>query len=181
MRPLSITLIAVLFATLIASANVYLLEYPPRTDPLLSSSPPDARIAETEGNAGMIIGAEPLMLHSQTRPLFSPTRRQWIPPAASEPAPPAATAPPPVVPQTVVTAAPEPPQATLIGIQKTPGGTKALFAKTGSADVVWLKEGESLGDWAVGMIKDSSIELAHGETRITLELYPAALAAGPLP
>ena len=178
MRQLSVVLIAALFGAVFASANAYLLKHPPRTDPLLYSSPSEASIPELEGNSGSIVGAEPLMLQSQTRPLFSPTRRQWIAPAVPEPAP--LAAPPPEVPQAVVTAAPELPQATLIGIQKTPGGTKALLAMTGSSEAVWLKEGETLGVWAIGPIKDTSIELANGETRIKLELYPAALTAGPL-
>jgi hypothetical protein len=67
---------------------------------------------------------------------------------------------------------------TLIGIEKTPLGTKVLLLKTGTADALWFKSGEKLEGWAIQSIDTGSVEMALGARTIKLELYPRLPAPG---
>jgi hypothetical protein len=164
-----------------AASNYFLYSNPPETGPITPASAPEPGLA-AGGLAGKAPASELLLVHTHTRPLFSPTRRKWVAPAqpavaAPEPAAPPAPAEPPALPEPAVAETP-PPAVTLIGIEKTPLGSKALLLKAGAADALWFKSGEKLEGWAVQAIDAGSVEMALGEKKIKLELYPPLPAPG---
>ena len=97
--------------------------------------------------------------------------------AVLEEAVPLVPAEPQALPEPAVADTP-PPSVTLIGIEKNPSGARALLLKTGTADALWLKSGEKLEGWAVQAINTGSVEMALGERKIRLELYPPLPAPG---
>jgi hypothetical protein len=159
-----------------AIANYLLYTNPPATAPLappVAIGPAGSASVVSEGKRP---ASELLLVQSQIRPLFTPTRRKWVEPV--QPAPvlpdaalPLAQAEPPPILEPVVAETP-PPQVTLIGIEKTPLSAKALLLKTGTAEALWVKNGETLEGWAVKVIDAGSVEVALGDRRIRLELYP---------
>jgi hypothetical protein len=159
-----------------AAVNYFLYANPPATGPLAPANAASAGSAAAH-NSGMKPPAfELLLVHTQTRPLFSPLRRKWVEPAPPAPAAPEAAAPPvaaelPTLPEPAMAETP-PPSVTLIGIEKSPSGAKVLLLKTGTADALWFKSGEKLEGWAVQAIDAGSVEMALGARTIKLELYP---------
>ena len=180
MRRLPALVFSTAAVSAIAAANFVLYANLPATEPLTPADPVRAGI-EAAGVSGEKLPApELLLVHTQTRPLFSPTRRKWAAPAQPAPsAPEPAAQPAPVepLPKPLVTETP-PPGVTLIGVEKTPSGAKALLLKTGTEDALWFKSGEKLEGWAVQTIEDGSVEMALGERKIKLELYPPLPAPG---
>jgi hypothetical protein len=163
--------LAVVAAILIAS-NVYLLAFPAQTTLILPESAPNNNALPNEEVSLRSQDKELLLIHTQTRPLFSPTRRPWVAPV-SEPVPAPVVAPEPIVIEPVVAVEVQPPQISLLGIDITPAGAKALALKTGEADAVWVRVGELLDGWTVRVIKSTSIELDNGTKTVMLDLYPA--------
>jgi hypothetical protein len=175
--------VAILYAAAlggVAAVNYFIHVNPPASEPLAPVIPVSTEIAEPDNLEEKIPASELLLVHTQTRPLFSPTRRQRVepvppPPAAPEPTPqpvPAESLPEPLAVQT------PPPDVTLIGIEKSPSGAKALLVTSGGSDALWLKSGEQFEGWAIQAIGDGSVEMALGERKIKLELYPQALSPG---
>jgi hypothetical protein len=165
-----------------AAANYLLFANPPATEPLAPVNPVTLGAAAADSSAEELPASELLLVHTQTRPLFSPTRRKWVEPAQParvEPEAAAALVPeaPPAAPEPAAAETP-PPSVTLIGIEKTPLGARALLLKTGTADALWFESGEKLEGWAVQAIDAGSVEMALGARTIKLELYPSLPAPG---
>jgi hypothetical protein len=163
-----------------AAANYFIHLNPPASEPLAPVIQVSTEIAEPDNLEEKIPASELLLVHTQTRPLFSPTRRKWVdpvppPPAAPEPTTQPVVAEPLPVPAAIQT---PPPDVTLIGIEKSPSGAKALLMKSGGSDALWLKNGEQLEGWAIHAIDASSVEMTLGERKIKLELYPQAPSPG---
>jgi hypothetical protein len=163
-----------------AAANYFIYLNAPTSEPLAPLNPASPEIAAPENLEAKVPASELLLVHTQTRPLFSPTRRKWVepvppPPAALELTPQPAPAEPLPAPAAVQT---PPPDVTLIGIEKSPSGAKALLMKSGGSDALWLKSGEQLEGWAIHAIDASSVEMTLGERKIKLELYPQAPSPG---
>lgn len=165
-----------------AAANYLIHANPPATAPLAPENAVSLEIASADDGGKGLPASELLLVHTQTRPLFSLTRRKWVEPAQPPLAPPEAAAPPvtaepPALPEPAAVEAP-PPSVTLIGVEKTPAGAKVLLLKTGTADALWFKSGEKIEGWAVQAIDAGSVEMALGERKIKLELYPPLPAPG---
>lgn len=110
------------------------------------------------------------MLQASQRPLFSPDRRPWTPPPLE---PPAATVEQ-LSPDVQVAPPSPPPFVMLLGIQKSPNGATVLLAAEAGSTPIWLKEGESYKSWHVRNINPASVDLAYGDSKLTLELYPTS-------
>jgi hypothetical protein len=177
--------IMMLFAAVLgggAAANYFLYANPPATGPIAPVNAVSLGSAAADNSGDKRSASELLLVHTQTRPLFSPTRRKWVVPAQPAHAAPEAVAPPvplalPSLPEPAMAEAP-PPSVTLIGIEETPSGAKVLLLKTGTADALWLKSGEKLEGWAVQAIDAGSVEMALGAKTVKLELYPPLPAPG---
>lgn len=163
-----------------AAANYVIHANAPATEPLAPEIAAGLEMAAADDTGKKLPTSELLLLHTQTRPLFSPTRRKWVEPAQPSPAPAEsaaspAPAEPPALPEPAA-AEPPPPSVTLIGVEKNPSGARVLLAKTGTADALWFKSGEKVDGWAVEAIDAGSVEIALGERKIKLELYPPLAA-----
>jgi hypothetical protein len=166
----------------IAAANYFIHANPPATEPLAPVAAVSQEIAAADISGEKLASSELLLVHTQTRPLFSPTRRKWVEPAQPVPAAPPSAAPPvpaepPRLPQPAAAETP-PPEVALIGIEMTPSGSKALLLKAGASDALWFKSGEKLEGWAVQKIDAGSVEITLGGRKIKLELYPPLPAPG---
>jgi hypothetical protein len=182
MRRLRIMILLTAALAASAAANYVLYANPPATGPLAPATAVNLGSAAAESSGEKLPASELLLVHTQTRPLFSPTRRKWVEPAQPEPAAPEVAAPlvpaePPALPEPTMAETP-PPSVTLLGVEKTPSGAKALLLKSGTADALWFKSGEKLEGWAVQAIDAGSVEMALGKRKIKLELYPPLPAPG---
>jgi hypothetical protein len=162
-----------LIGTMLLTSNLYLLSSPLDTSIIVPSDPSITLNAGKDVHPESTDEKKLLLIHAQTRPLFSPTRRPWVAPPAAAALVPEPVQPEPVAVEPVVAVEVQPPQVTLLGIEITPTGSKALTLRAGEADASWLRAGELLDGWTVQKIERTSIELENGSRSITLELYPA--------
>ncbi|MGN8172515.1 hypothetical protein [Agrobacterium sp. 22117] len=104
-----------------------------------------------------------------TRPLFSPTRREFFEPPeiaeepkevepASEPLPVVSMNPPPIK---------------LSGIRILGGNRSALigYNKAAGSDAVWVNEGDTVEGWNISLIRSDRISLTAGSQTIVIALY----------
>lgn len=177
MRRLRALVFYLAVAGAIAASNYFFFANPPATAPLEPDNAASPENSAAAVSRETLAASELLLVHSQTRPLFSPSRRRWVEPAqqapaAAEPAAQPIPAETPGLPQPAVTET-APPDVKLIGIEMTPSHVRALLSGTGSADALWFNRGEKFEGWAVQTIDANSVEMALGERKITLELYPS--------
>jgi hypothetical protein len=101
------------------------------------------------------------------RPLFSKTRRAFVPPPAAPTPPPAAKTP--TAPQPAPVAA-----NTLIlrGVLLSGATARALVASPISPEGTWLKDGEQIEGWVIQDIQPGSVRLAQDGQIAELALYP---------
>jgi hypothetical protein len=180
MRGIALWLGLTIFAASLIVANSYLFAYPVQTTALLPTATPNSLAVENNKVALEGQNKELLLIHLKTRPLFSPTRRPWVAPTL-EPVQEPVVAPEPIVIEPVVAVEVQPPQVSLLGIDITPAGAKALTLESGATDAVWLRAGELLGGWTVRNIRTTSIELENGSRTVTLDLYPTLPTGVALP
>ena len=167
--------IAIILASLstLGFVNWKMALSPVETAPILAEEQPQDFPATNAYEISLDLPA--IVLHQASqRPLFAPNRRPWTPPL--EAAAGTVEQMPPEVP--VVPLAP-PPTVMLLGIQKSPNGSTVLLAAEAGSAPIWLKEGESYQSWHVRNINAASVDLAYGDSKLTLELYPPS-QTGPL-
>ncbi len=104
------------------------------------------------------------------RPLFSPTRRKFVPQQVVveevlEPAP--AELPEPPAPVAVLR-----PEINLQGTRRIGVAFSALVQDTADSPSKWVTVGEILHDWTVAKIDENSIVLSSGSETVTYLLYP---------
>lgn len=159
---------------LLAALNVDLLRNPPSAEPIAPSTAPDLAGVKPDPAQAALARRNMQLVHTHTRPLFSPVRRPWVEPepAVPEPATHAEIVPEPGVEQAPGPTLPPAPQVTLLGTQRTPQGTKALLLTAGDTDASWFAKGDDVGGWAITDIHADRIELVQAENRLTVDLYP---------
>lgn len=178
------TFIVVATATCVfAVPNIFVIFNPPSNTAIIPSDNPELSGFQNPQQSASDVPSEMLLIHTQTRPLFSPSRRHWIAPTVPVKDP--VTAPLTEEAVTPVEALSEPqavvPQVTLIGVEKSPIGAKVLISKTGTQETIWLKSGEKLDNWTVQSIESASFELVNRDQKIKLELYPVDSTVVPKP
>ena len=95
------------------------------------------------------------------RPLFSRTRRPYVPPQL----PPAEE--PPAAPEVILSE----PQLTIQGIFIRGEIRQALILSAENPSAVWISEGENISGWMLAEIKPNELILLAGTRRRTIELY----------
>ncbi|AZO32534.1 hypothetical protein EJ071_37960 [Mesorhizobium sp. M1B.F.Ca.ET.045.04.1.1] len=103
------------------------------------------------------------------RPLFSPTRRKFVP-APAEPKP-AEVATAPAAPSPQETAAPVA-APSLLGISISVGNARALLRVDGGAAANWYANGETVDGWTVSAIDKDEAVLTRSGREARLSLYP---------
>lgn len=105
------------------------------------------------------------------RPLFSPTRRKFVPqPVVVEEVLEPAPAELPEPPAPVVISKPE---INLQGTRRIGTAFSALVQDTTDSPSKWVKVGETLHNWTVAKIDENSLVLSSGSETVTYLLYPA--------
>jgi hypothetical protein len=99
------------------------------------------------------------------RPVFSPTRREFVPPPA-----PVAKPVAPVVVQAPPSQAPSPPPIKLRGTRTVSGRFSALIA-TDEKTVDWFGEGERVLGWTIVSIEADRMSLSVGTSSAVFSLY----------
>lgn len=93
------------------------------------------------------------------RPLFSPSRRPFVPEVEEE-----AEAAPEAEPDL------GPPEVELVGVMLSDKQRAALLAPTAGGQLQWLYEGQSWEDWVIEKIEPDRATLRQGERGAMLEL-----------
>ena len=149
-----LAIVAVIAA--IALVNVVLYDAPVDITPVASGKGHDGGPASAAGSLQFPEAGD----FSETfqRPLFTPTRRKFVPPPIAPPPVEVAVAPVEQAP------APPPPEAapvvapSLLGISIHGGAAKALLRVAGSETALWYGNGESVDGWTVSTIdKDQAV------------------------
>jgi hypothetical protein len=170
MKKHAVFLISLAAALILSAGNYYLFSSPPESTPIFSAAPVNTNLPDVIEGLVQTEGQTLRLDQLQTRPLFSPTRRPWIAPQlepVDEPVPQVEIEP--VIAEDVSR-----PAISLIGIQKTPLGAKALLLKSGMQDASWFQPGQNVEGWIVRSIDSDSVELINGTQAFKLELYPSA-------
>lgn len=173
MRLLSALCLGAAAAALVLT-NLVLYETPVDISPLS----PSQRSTPKAAAAGSSETVPDVAAFSETfeRPLFSPTRRKFVP-APVEQKPIAVAAKPVSQPEPQPAAAPVA-APSLLGVSINGGTARALLQAAGGGAAVWYASGETVDGWTVSAIdRDQAILRREGqEARISL--YPATTAGG---
>jgi hypothetical protein len=126
---------------------------------------------QTQPETGNLLGASkpsPDGNEALARPLFSPTRKLFVPapPEAPAPAPVAEPPPPPEVAQPI-----EPPQVSLKGVLIAGTTRSALVTTPERPDGIWVSLQQDLSGWIVTSIDKEAITLVNGSQTIPIQLY----------
>ncbi|MDA4848841.1 hypothetical protein [Hoeflea poritis] len=152
----------------------YLLEHPVDVSPII----PDPTVTATASGTGKTPGENVTELSKMElsatteRPLFSRSRRKFVPPPPPKPAKPIQTAAikkPSAPPRATALAIP-PPDFTLIGVSISKEASSALLTSSGGENK-WVVEGDSINSWTVADIDNDSVGLENGGRSVRLHLY----------
>ncbi len=111
--------------------------------------------------AAPAIGSE--FSETVARPIFSPTRREFVAAQPLEtPSPPAETVAPPVIKKPVLV---------LQGTRWIDGKTTALIKLQSSPNPDWYSVGQVIDGWQISLIDTNRLVLSHGEERAEYALY----------
>lgn len=150
----------------LAGTNLYLYQTEIETAPIMPTNRDflasiDAGDNPSENNDFSSIA----IVETYARPLFSPTRRPFVP--AQE-----GVLEAPVVeePEEIIDI--EPPQIAILALQAGPNGTKALVQENEGAST-WVSQGAQLSGWNVISIDAETITLQHQNETLAFSLYPS--------
>ncbi len=177
MRTLIIIIVSLTSIGLVAAFNWQLAITTPDISPITDNREINLSL---DGEQSVLFKPKGIELYqAKLRPLFSPLRRPWVPPA-QEVTPDLelmdVEVQPSEIPRTIAT-----PQldAKIIGIQKTPDGAMALLADSSGSPPSWIKIGAMYKDWKVEEITNSWVRLINGQSTVKFDLYPEPDAATP--
>jgi len=150
--------------------NVSLYNTPVDISPIVSAKGRDGGLVSGTGGSLQIPNAGDFA-ETFERPLFTPTRRKFVPePVAQKPVE-VASAPveqQPAPPQNVVpTIAPS-----LLGISIHGGAAKALLQIAGGKDALWYGNGETVDGWTISSVDKDQAVLERDGKVARIPLYP---------
>ena len=151
--------------TALAGFNLHLSQMEIDTSPLrVDLSQDEAATRKVEGGPRSFLGDLDL-LETLARPLFSPTRRDFVAPPATPAEPVVVVSPaPPVEPATSL------PPIRLEGTRAVNGKYSALIA-VGEASSNWLNEGDKIDGWTILSVNHDGLALMSGAERASIPLY----------
>jgi hypothetical protein len=167
-----------LAAAALALINVLLYETPVDISPTAPSAQRNTREAQA-GATGLPAAADSTgFAETFARPLFTPTRRKFVPVPKRAPVP-AQVASDPTPPAQPVASAPPLQAPALLGISINGASARVLLKSAGAEAANWYSNGETIDGWTVsGVEKDAAI-LERGGKSARILLYPSAPPATP--
>lgn len=120
----------------------------------------DSSRLRSVAQAAPVIGSE--FSETVARPIFSPTRRDFVPAQQLETPPPVETIAPLVIKK---------PALVLQGIRWIDGKTTALIKLESSPNPDWYSVGQIIDAWQISLIDTNRLVLSRGEERAEYALY----------
>ncbi|TPM16328.1 hypothetical protein [Mesorhizobium sp. B2-3-5] len=171
-----------LVAAALAFANVALYDTPVDISPTTASAQRNVRELQN------VVAGEPTSVASTDfaetfeRPLFTPTRRNFVPLPDQAPPPVQAATAPIAPPQPVAIIAPAA-APSLLGVSISSTSAKALLKIAGSNKANWYGSGETIDGWTVSRVEKDAATLERDGKSERIPLYqpptrPPSLAGG---
>ncbi|MDX8525887.1 hypothetical protein RFM68_15345 [Mesorhizobium sp. MSK_1335] len=161
----------------LALTNVALYETPVDISPTAPSAQRNMRELQA-GTTGLPAAADSTgFAETFARPLFTPTRRKFIP--VAEGAPQAQVASDPIPPAQPVASAPPAPAPALLGISINGAGARVLLKAAGTEQANWYGSGETVDGWTVSAVDKDAATLQRDGKAARILLYPPAPPATP--
>ncbi|RNJ44808.1 hypothetical protein B5V01_00465 [Mesorhizobium erdmanii] len=161
--------IAAVIAAL-ALVNVALFDTPVDITPVASGKGHDGGLVSVAGSLQFPEAGD----FSETfqRPLFTPTRRKFVPPPVAPPPVEVAAAPVEPAPAPPPSEAPLAVAPSLLGISIHGGAAKALLRVAGSEAAVWYGSGDTVDGWRVSAVDKDQAVLERDGKLARIPLYP---------
>jgi len=158
-----LSMISVLFC--LAGLNAVISELSVDISPLAMELPKSAAVSASKDRSPPVAVADWSLPETLVRPVFSPTRRDFVPPP-----PPVAKPIAPVVVEAPPIQASLPPNIKLRGTRMVSGRFSALIA-TDEKNVDWFGEGERVLGWTIVSIEADRMSLSTGTSSAVFSLY----------
>ncbi|MER8583587.1 hypothetical protein NKG95_33805 [Mesorhizobium sp. M1423] len=168
--------LAAAIAALVAF-NLVLYDTPVDTAPIGSAKARDGALAPSSPGSLQIADLDGDYTETFERPLFSPTRRQFVPePVEPQPVEVAsATVEQPAAQNVAPAVAPS-----LLGISIHGGSAQALLRIAGAESAFWYGNGETVDGWTLSAIDKNQAVLERGGKITRLSLYPSVQDGQPV-
>jgi len=161
----------------LALANLVLYDTPVDISPTAPSAQRSAHDLKA-GAAGLPTAADGTgFAETFERPLFTPTRRKFVP--VTDAGLPAQVAAAPALPAQPVASAPAAPLPALLGISINGTGAQALLKSAGADQADWYGNGQTVDGWTVASVDKDAATLQRDGKSTRLLLYPPVLPAAP--
>ncbi|MER9843853.1 hypothetical protein NKJ59_21735 [Mesorhizobium australicum] len=155
-------------STALALANLTLYDTPVDISPTKASAQHNVRQLQQAAAGAPAASGNNSFAETFERPLFTPTRRKFIPAAdGARPVQPASDALPQPVPGAGPTAAPS-----LLGVSLGGANARALFKVAGAEKANWYGSGETVDGWTVSRVETDAATLERDGKSKRLLLYP---------
>lgn len=165
---LQLILVASAFAgsAILGPYNFWLSNYPVDISADIAAIPP-AQAGKVERATATQNPELPLEItETVKRPLFSPTRREYVPkPVTAEPVAQPAVA---VVPQIPI----KKPAIRFQGTSQVGGKIAALIANEDGSSADWMAVGQSVGEWRIASIELGKMTITYNNEKAVYSLYP---------
>jgi len=154
----------------LALVNVALFDTPVDITPVASGKGHDGCLVSVAGSLQFPEACD----FSETfqRPLFTPTRRKFVPPPVAPPPVEVAAAPVEQAPAPPPSEAPLAVAPSLLGISIHGGAAKALLRVAGSEAAVWYGSGDTVDGWRVSAVDKDQAVLERDGKLARIPLYP---------
>ncbi|WP_245525305.1 hypothetical protein [Mesorhizobium sp. M8A.F.Ca.ET.213.01.1.1] len=167
-----------LAAAALALTNVVLYEAPVDISP--TAPPAQRNTREPQAGATGLPDAVDSTGFAETfaRPLFTPTRRRFLP-SPKEPTTPAQMEAVPATPAAPVASAPPAPAPALLGISINGGSARVLLKSAGAEAANWYGNGETIDGWTVSGVEKDAATLERRGKLARILLYPLTPPTSP--
>ncbi|QPC90771.1 hypothetical protein [Mesorhizobium sp. INR15] len=160
-------------AAALGLANVMLYDTPVDISPTKASAQHSVRELQQDAAGAAIAPESNGFAETFERPLFTPTRRKFVPLPDVAPAVQVASDPVPLA-QPIVAAAPIV-APSLLGVSINGAGAKVLLKVAGGDSANWYGSGETVDGWTVSRVEKDAATLERNGKSSRVLLYPPKL------
>ncbi|TGQ73016.1 hypothetical protein EN829_011230 [Mesorhizobium sp. M00.F.Ca.ET.186.01.1.1] len=166
-------------AAALALANLALYDTPVDISPTKGSAQRSVREAPDAATGLPATADASGFAETFARPLFTPTRRKFVPVADGDPQAPVASDP--VAPAQPVASAPPGAAPALLGVSINGAGARVLLQAAGADKASWYGSGETVDGWKVAGVEKDAATLERDGKSARVLLYPPVVQPPPPP